>query len=623
MTALDQLLLASLLSVLLTLLLGRQRWAGWMNTLLYLIQTGFVLNLSAQGYGSAAVSSSVSMRVFGHTLGWQFDALSWFFALITVVAALLVSWYAAGQWGRRFSQQGGNLWLLQLALSLNVFSMLLLLSSADLLSLFIGWELVSWASFLLMAMAGVLASKAALRYITYATAGAMALLAALVLVYQQAGSLQYQALIDILPALGTAQSWILFGLFAVGFAVKMGLLPFHLWQAPAYAESAGPAAAFLAAISSRMGLYGILVVLVQLAGVSTLASLKIPFTFLDGQTLLAWVAALTIILPTFTALRQNDARHLLAWHGIGQGGYMLLGVVTASALGSAGGLMHVFNHATYQAALFMSVFAVMQQTGTTDLNKLGGLITRMPISFLVMLVGIIGLAGMPPMNGFVSKWMVYRALMLEGYPLLFIASIIGTLGTILSVYKLIHNMFLGQLRLEHQRVREVPWSMAAPMMLLAAIVFITGLLPGLVLQPIAAVQAALGLPVVDYTPGGVAMAGGALDMIWVTGVLFGGFAVGALLFYSGGRTQYINQLDNYAGGHFLDADTRYQYSDNFYAGLMRVIKPWYRGSFRWLESALHSLANLLSGAIHSLYRVAQSSFYLLVVSVLAMLWVIL
>ena len=128
---------------------------------------------------------------------------------------------------------------------------------------------------------------------------------------------------------------------------------------------------------------------------------------------------------------------------------------------------------------------------------------------------------------------------------------------------------------------------------------------------------------VDYTPGGVAMAGGALDMIWVTGVLFGGFAVGALLFYSGGRTQYINQLDNYAGGHFLDADTRYQYSDNFYAGLMRVIKPWYRGSFLWLESALHSLANLLSGAIHSLYRVAQSSFYLLVVSVLAMLWVIL
>ena len=117
MTSLDQLLLVSLLSVFLTLLLGSQRWAGWMNALLYLIQTGFVLNLSAQGYGSAAVPSSISLQVFGHTLGWQFDALSWFFALITVVAALLVSWYAAGEWGRRFSQQGGNLWLLQLALS--------------------------------------------------------------------------------------------------------------------------------------------------------------------------------------------------------------------------------------------------------------------------------------------------------------------------------------------------------------------------------------------------------------------------------------------------------------------------------------------------------------------------
>ena len=176
MTSLDQLLLVSLLSVFLTLLLGSQRWAGWMNALLYLIQTGFVLNLSAQGYGSAAVPSSISLQVFGHTLGWQFDALSWFFALITVVAALLVSWYAAGEWGRRFSQRGGNLWLFQLALSLNVFSMLLLLSSADLLSLFIGWELVSWASFLLMAVAGGVAAQAALRYVTYAFAGAMALL---------------------------------------------------------------------------------------------------------------------------------------------------------------------------------------------------------------------------------------------------------------------------------------------------------------------------------------------------------------------------------------------------------------------------------------------------------------
>jgi formate hydrogenlyase subunit 3/multisubunit Na+/H+ antiporter MnhD subunit len=623
MSALDHLLLFSAASVLLVLLLGNKRFAGWLSTLFYAVQFGLLMKLASVGYGADVVASSFSFTVLDFEMSWRFDALSWFFAVITICTALLASWYSSGVWGKKFRADGGNIWLLHLALSLNVFSMLLLLASGDFLSLFVGWELVSWASFLLMVLAGGAASRAALKYVTYAMGGAMAILAGLALVYHHAGSLQYHDFVSVLPSLSITQSWVLFALFGAGFAVKMGLLPFHLWQAAAYAETPGPGAAFLGAISARMGLYAIIVVLFQLIGLAHIESLKIPFTFLDGQTLLGWIAVLTIIIPTYTALRQNDARMLLAWHGIGQGGYMLLGLATGDALGSAGGLLHIFNYAACQAALLLSVFAVRHQTGTSDLNKLGGLITRMPISFLIMLVGIIGLAGMPPMNGFVSKWMIYRSLMLEGMPLLFVASIIGTLGTILSVYKLIHNMFLGQLRLEHQNVREVPWSMVAPMVILAAIVLITGMMPGLVLQPIASVQVMLGLPVANYTLGGVEMATGSLDMLWISGILFAGFGVGAVLFYSTGRTQHIHQLDNYAGGHFLTADTRYQYSDNFYAGLMRVIGPLYRYSFLWFESSVYSVTGLLGSGMKVLYRNAQPSFYLLATTVLAMAWVVL
>ena len=623
MTALDHLLLLSATSVFAMLLFGRQRYAGWLSTLLYAVQFAALVRFADVGYGAEPIQSTLHFGVLGHELAWRFDALSWYFALITIGAALLASWYASGSWGEKFRADGGKLWLLHFALALNVLSMLLLLGSGDLLSLFIGWELVSWASFLLMVLAGGLAAKAALKYITYAMAGAMALLAGLALVAHYAGSLQFNDFLHIFPTLSTPQHWLLLALFGCGFGIKMGLLPFHLWQAAAYAATPGPGAAFLGAISSRMGLYAIVVVLFQLIGLAPIAALKIPFTFLTGQSLLAWIAAFTIIIPTFTALRQNDARMLLAWHGIGQGGYMLLGLAAGDALGSAGGLMHVFNHATYQAALFFSVYAVIHQTGTADINKLGGLITRMPISFLVMLVGIIGLAGLPPMNGFVSKWMVYRSLMLEGMPLLFIAAVIGTLGTILSVYKLIHNMFLGQLRLEHQNIREVPWSMVAPMIILACIVFVTGFMPGLVLAPIAAVQAAIGMPVVTYILGGVDMPSAMLDMVWVVGILFGGFGVGALLFYSAGRTQHIHQLDNYAGGHFLTADTRYQYSDNFYAGLMRVIGPWYRYSFQWAEDGIQSMTRLMSSAMISMYSNAQPSFYLLAGTALGLAWVLL
>ncbi len=349
--------------------------------------------------------------------------------------------------------------------------------------------------------------------------------------------------------------------------------------------------------------------------------MEIPFTFLSAQDLLAWIAVFTIIIPTYIALRQHDARRLLAWHGVGQTGYMLLGIVIANDLGSAGGLMHVFNYASYQAMLFMAVVAVMHRTGTSDLNKLGGLFTRMPLSYLAMLIGIIGLAGLPPMNGFVSKWLIYRSLIVDGSPLLFIGAVIGTLGTILSVYKLIHNIFLGQLRVEHVAVREAPLSMVIPMMLLAVVVFVTGYFPGLVLDWTSAVQASIGIPVLAHHLGGVSISGG-LDMIWIVSVLLVGFGFGTLVFFLGGRSKRVHQLDNYAGGHFLTAETRYHYSDNFYPGLMHLIGPWYRNSFEWLERGVISAVDAFSTAMQGLYRNAHPSYLLLAAVVFALSWVI-
>jgi NADH-quinone oxidoreductase subunit M len=623
MTSLDQLLLLSGLTVVAVLLIGNRQVTGWNATILYAAQGVALLLMAGLGYGDVqSIASSVTFEVLGHALHWRFNGLSWFFALITIGAAFLASWFAAGEWGQRYRAAGGSLRVFHTALALNVFSMLVLLASGDLLSLFIGWELVSWASFLIMALGGATATRYAMRYLTYAFAGAMAVLGALALVYAQTGSFEFQALRDAVPAMDSASLWALVVLFTVGFGVKMALIPFHLWQAKAYAETPGPGAAFLGAISSRMGLFALVVVLVQLIGVARLADLQLLFPFFSARDLLSWIAIFTLIFTTYTALRQHDARRLLAWHGIGQGGYMLLGVLIADDLGSAGGLMHVFNYATYQAMLFMSVTAVIHRTGTSDLNKLGGLVARMPLTFLAMLIGIIGLAGLPPMNGFVSKWLIYRSLIIDGSPLLFLGAVVGTLGTILSVYKLIHNTFLGQLRLEHVDVEEAPSSMIWPMMILSTVVFVTGYFPGLVLDWVASAQASVGLPVLAHTLGGVASDKGGLDMIWVVSVMLVGFGIGTLIFFAGGRSKRVHQLDNYAGGHFLTAETRYQYSDNFYPGLMHLIGPWYRKSFRWLERGFVSVIDFLSLAMQGLYRAVHPSFYLLIVVVSALSWVI-
>ncbi len=617
MTELDLLLLLAAIAVPLSALLATRAAGRWLLVAAYVAQLVLLIVLTP-GEGAR---SAMGFMLLGNPVGWQLDALGWFFAVITVGAAGFAAAYAAGEWGEVNGRGGLSLRWLYGGLQINVLAMLLLLSSADLISLFIGWELTSWSGLILMLLAGGDAIRAALRYIVYALAGGMAVFAAMVITHATVGSLQFEALQSAAASLGTAELWTIGMLFVLGFSVKMGTMPFHLWQAPAYAYSPGPASAFLASISARMGLFAIALVAIKLLGVAQLDQLAFWRDIANLRDLLAWIAVLTAILPTFVAMRQNDARLLLAWHGIGQGGYMLLGLVLADSLGSAGSLLHVFNYATYQAILLMAVFAVIHRTGTADLNRLGGLVARMPLSFLAMLVGIIGLAGLPPMNGFVSKWMIYRALIVEGQPLLFVATVIGTLGTVLSVYKLLHNTFLGQLRLEHDAVKEAPWSMTVPMLVLCVVVFTTGVMPGLVLTHVAAVQQAIGLEPVNYILGGVESPAGSLDMIWVTGILFAGFGIGALLFYGlGGRSRRVHQLDNYAGGHFLTADTRYQFSDNFYAGLMHRIKPWYRNSFAWLETSLVSAVGAASLLARGFFEQANPAHWALIGTTVVMTW---
>jgi len=616
--SLDLLLLLTTLTTLLALLMGRWRPVGWLLTLLYALQLALLADLGLTLQGGGQVVSQLQLTLLGYPIGLVLDGFGWLFAAITLLIALFSSWFGSGAWSAERSDRRAQ----HLTLSLNVTAMLLLLASGDLLTLFITWELVSWSGFALMAYAGGRAADAALRYLIYAIAGAMALLAALLLVEQQGGSFQFAAVATAVTTLDSAGLWLLLLLFFTGFGVKMALLPFHLWQAEAYALTPGPGAAFLGAISSRMGLFALMLVVVKLIGLEHLAALAIPYTFLDAQSLLAWIAAFTIIIPTFIALTQSDARRLLAWHGIGQTGYMVLGIVIGTELGVAGGLLHVFNYATYQAALFLSVSAVIYRTGTADLDRLGGLITRMPLAYVTMLMGIIGLAGLPPMNGFVSKWMVYKALLDNGQPLLFVAAIIGTLGTILSVYKLIHNTFLGQLRAEHQAVREVPWSMSVPMLALAAIGFITGWMPGLALSAIDVAQQALGIATLPHHLGGFSLSNGNLDMLWVVGALLASIGIGALIFFAGNRRHLTHQLDNYAGGHFLSSSHRYHYSHNFYAGLMHLIGPWYRGTFRWLEQALINSVEVGGNAALGLFRNSAMLLYMVAALTLA-LWLLL
>jgi len=270
MMMLDLLFLSGLLTCLLALVLAGNTAGRYMLTLMYALQLLLLLQIDPL----VTTQSAFSITVLGQVMSWQVDGLSWFFALITLAVALLSSWYAAGEYSETMRKLQGHYRLLHTGLAVNVLAMMILLASGDFLSLFLGWELVSWAGVMLMVLGGKDSRQATLRYITYAIAGGMSILAGLVFVYSWTGSLSFAVVSAAFVNFTAGQWWLVTLLTIAGFSVKMGLMPFHLWQAPAYALTAGPASAFLGAISSRMGLFAIALVSIKMIGVEQLMNLS-------------------------------------------------------------------------------------------------------------------------------------------------------------------------------------------------------------------------------------------------------------------------------------------------------------------------------------------------------------
>ncbi len=341
--------------------------------------------------------------VFGSALSVGLTDLSWWFVMMIAGITVLTSFFTLGSLRDTGTYPMYYGWLF-----LKVFGMIGLVMSRDLLTFFIMWEIMSWATYFVMQQGKDDGREAALGYLVYAIVAGMVLLGGVLFIRKTVGSFEFTAITSYMAGadFGILLASVL--LVLVPFLVEAAVYPAHGWLPSAYASSETSMTAYLSSISTRMGLFGLILFVFSVFGLKAIDRIGIS-AHLNLRTILLVLAALTAVLPTYTALFQHDAKRLLTWHSIGQGGYMLLGLATASTLGTAGGLMHIFNYMTYVALIIFSIAAVEYRTGTTNLNKLGGLIVKQPVAFLGMLFGIIGLAGIPPMNGFVSKWFIYRS----------------------------------------------------------------------------------------------------------------------------------------------------------------------------------------------------------------------
>jgi len=565
------------------------------------------------GYGHGKWDQVIYFRDFlGLELSLRLNSLGWFFALyIAIMNAGSMVFSLSYMKGK---ERLGFYYAMMLLVSAGMLGIVL---SGDFLSFYIFWEIMSWSTYLLISYKRGPALHAGMKYIVMSIVGSCAMLVGILSLYAYCGTLEIAQLGGAIA--GASGGYVLFILIAMGiaFGIKFAILPLHTWMPDAHSEAVSPFSAVLSGVLVRMGMYGFLLIMYSVVGLKTV--LELGRGIWDFHLLFAWLGALTIVIPTFIALLQDDAKRLLAWHGIGQGGYMILGMAFGTSLGVAGGIFHTINHGSYIALLFLVVGAVEYRVGgVRDLNQLGGLMKKMPVAFFGCLVGIMGLIGIPLTNGFVSKWLIYKTLITEGHPFLAFMAFVGTWGTILSVYKLLHNIFLGQLPQKYSNVKKSPVSMQIPILFFCFVIFLFGILPGIPLRAIQSIQGAMGFEELNLTLWGLAAEAGALNMLNICFAIVIAFAVVFLLMRLGPKGRRVAQDDSYAAGAYVPAD-KYHHSVEFYNPLYRMIGPYLNDRVDQFYYWIADKASGLFDAVRRVYTGYAGTYVLYIVAFLAFL----
>lgn len=272
------------------------------------------------------------------------------------------------------------------------------------------------------------------------------------------------------------RAWAAFILMIIGGLAKTGSGPMHTWIPTAATCAPIPVTAILpAALDKLLGIYIISRICLDFFKMNNMMS-----------ALLLFIGAITIMFAVMMALVQHDGRSLLAYHAISQTGYMILGIGTGNPVGIIGAIFHMFNHVLYKNGLFLVCGAVKKAKKTFMLDKLGNLARFMPLTFVAALIFSFSISGIPPFNGFFSKWMLYNGVIMGlagttsqflrvAFLFALLAAMFGSALTLASFVKFIHAIFLGQDNSrETVKVKDPSWKMLAPILTLAALCVLLG-----------------------------------------------------------------------------------------------------------------------------------------------------
>ena len=410
----------------------------------------------------------------GYAIGiaLEVDALSLFFGLLISTAVFVSCIYSL-----RYMEHDDNVsqyYTLYLMLAGGVMGLVL---SGDLFNMFIMVEILTFAAVALTAFRNEAfgALEAAFKYLIVGCMGSTCILTGTIMLYAQAHTLNFAQLSAMIPGNITTSGKVAFALLLVGYATKAFLVPFHPLAADAHGAAPASVSVLISGVLTKSGIYGIIRLTYFLFQTMSQGSFRL---------LLVLIGSVSMFVCVTMALAQHDFKRLLAFHSISQIGYVLTAVGLCSALGFSAGIYHAMNHTLFKGLLFLAAGAVMYETGTTNLDDLGGLSKKMPHTTVLFLIGAFSISGIPPFNGFASKWMIYQACYQKAvetnsfwYIFVTVVCLVTSVLTLASFVKVSQSVFFGRLPLKYENVKEVPFGMRFAMGIFAVLCVVTGLFP--------------------------------------------------------------------------------------------------------------------------------------------------
>lgn len=421
----------------------------------------------------------------------EVDALSLFFALIVVVAVFVSGIYSFSYMSHDDSLV--NYYTLFLMLSGSVLGLVL---SGDLFNMFVMIEIMTFTAVALTAFRNNYegALEGAFKYLVVGSLGSTSVLIGIALLYSQMHTLNLAQLAAALPGYDSPVTIIAFAFLFVGFGSKAFLFPFHPLAADAHAVAPASISLMISGVLTKCGVYGIIRLCYCL-----FQNIHQPFV----QYFVTGVGVISMFVCVTMAFNQHNFKRLLAFHSISQVGYVITVIGLGSALGLSAGLFHAMNHTIFKGLLFLTAGAVQHATGSLDLDELGGLSKKMPGTCALFLIGAASISGLPPFNGFASKWMIYQAAFQQAgetgnffFVVVCVAALITSVLTLASFIKVAQSVFFGQLNPKFANTKEVSLGMRIPMWILAILCILPGLFPEKVQQWLLtpATHAALNAP---------------------------------------------------------------------------------------------------------------------------------